>query len=57
MLPDATLRQFIRNWAKQFYFPTAERTSNGFFKKISLKERVDPFTGKTQGVAVGSQKL
>lgn len=50
-LPDVTLRQFIRRWAKQYIYPTAERTGNGFFKRISLRERVDPFTGATAGTA------
>lgn len=48
-LSDVTLRQFIRNWAKQYVYPTAERTSNGYFKKISLRETVDPFTGHRTG--------
>lgn len=50
-LSDQTLRQFIRSWAKQYVYPTAERTGNGFFKRISLRERIDPFTGASSGVA------
>lgn len=53
-LSNATLRQFIRNWAKQYMYPTAERTSTGYFKKISLREKIDPFTGKQSGVAAKS---
>ncbi len=54
-LPDATLRRFIRTWAKQYIYPTAERTGNGFFKRISLRERIDPFTGATAGTASASE--
>ena len=50
-LSDNDLRQYIRNWAKQYMYPTAERTANGYFKKISLVERTDPFTGEQQGFA------
>lgn len=35
---DATLRQFVKKWA-----PKSRRTANGFFKNVSLKERIDPF--------------
>ena len=42
-LSDANLRQFLRNWAKQYVYPTAERTSSGYFKRISLKERESIF--------------
>jgi len=44
---DTNLRQFIRNWAKQYVYPTAERTSSGYYKRISLKERIDPFRERT----------
>lgn len=53
-MPDTTLRQFIRNWAKQYVYPTAERTSTGYFKKISLRERIDPFTGDSTGAATSA---
>ena len=37
-LTDFTLRQFVQQWA-----PGIKRTSNGFFKTLSLLPRVDPF--------------
>ena len=54
-LPDPQLRRFIRNWAKQYIYPTAERTGNGYFKRISLKESVDPFTGARTGMTPESR--
>jgi hypothetical protein len=43
-MPDATLRDMVRNW-----HPDAERTRTGYLKNLSLRPRVDPFTGQVTG--------
>jgi hypothetical protein len=35
---------FIRNW-----HPGASRTPSGFYRNLSLKPRIDAFTGKSTG--------
>ena len=35
-----------RNW-----HPSADRTASGYYKNLSLQERVDPFTGELTGSA------
>lgn len=41
---DLALREMVRAWA-----PGASRTSQGFLKGVSLKSRIDPFTGQRVG--------
>lgn len=45
-LSSAALRDMIRNW-----HPGADRTASGYYKNLSLQERVDPFTGEMTGSA------
>ena len=40
-LTDATLRSLVRNWA-----PEVDRTPNGFYRGVSLRPRVNEFTGE-----------
>ena len=34
----------VRNW-----HPAADRTATGYYKNLSLRAKVDPFTGQTTG--------
>ncbi|PNW72899.1 hypothetical protein CHLRE_14g610850v5 [Chlamydomonas reinhardtii] len=43
-LTDATLRSLVRNWA-----PEVDRTPNGFYRGVSLRPRVNEFTGQVEG--------
>ncbi|KAG2423379.1 hypothetical protein HXX76_015345 [Chlamydomonas incerta] len=43
-LTDATFRSLVRNWA-----PDVDRTPNGFYRGVSLKPRVNEFTGQVEG--------
>jgi hypothetical protein len=43
-LPDSTLRDMVRNW-----HPDVERTRTGYLKNLSLRPRLDPFTGQATG--------
>ncbi len=43
-LSESTLRDMIRNW-----HPAADRTTTGFCKNLSLRAKIDPFTGQTTG--------
>ncbi len=43
-LPDAVLRDLIRNW-----HPDADRTPNGYYRNMSLAARVNAFTGSVEG--------
>lgn len=45
-LSDAVLRDMVRNW-----HPDVMRTRNGYFKNLSVKARVDAFTGEVTGYA------
>jgi len=40
-LPDRDIVEMIANWA-----PEATRSSSGYYKGVSVKPRVDPFTGR-----------
>lgn len=48
-LPDATLRDMLRNW-----YPDVDRTRTGYLKNCSLKPGVDAFTGQATGTTVAS---
>ncbi|GLC60058.1 hypothetical protein PLESTB_001568700 [Pleodorina starrii] len=48
-LPDAVLRDLIRNW-----HPDADRTPNGYYRNLSLTARVNAFTGKVEGGGVAA---
>lgn len=41
---DSTLRDMVRN-----FHPDVGRTKSGYFKNLSVKPVVDPFTGKAGG--------
>ena len=43
-LSESALRDMIRNW-----HPAADRTATGYYKNMSLRAQVDPFTGQTIG--------
>ena len=43
-LSDSTLRDMIRNW-----HPAVDRTATGYYKNLSLRAKIDPFTGQTTG--------
>jgi hypothetical protein len=43
-LSDALLRDLIRNW-----HPGADRTPAGYYKNLSLRARIDMFTGEVTG--------
>ena len=46
-LSDGALRDMVRNW-----HPGADRTATGYYKNLSLRPFIDPFTGEAQGSAV-----
>lgn len=43
-VPDNILRDMVRNW-----HPSVDRTKTGYLRNLSLKARIDPFTGKPVG--------
>ncbi len=43
-MSESALRDMIRNW-----HPAADRTATGYYKNLSLRAKVDPFTGQTIG--------
>jgi hypothetical protein len=43
------LRDMVANW-----HPIAQRTPSGYYKNVSLKPFMNPFTGKTGGVDVSN---
>jgi hypothetical protein len=47
VLPDTALRDMVRNW-----HAGVDRSANGFYRNLSLRPRVDPFTGQTTGSVV-----
>eukprot|EP01023_Acetabularia_acetabulum_P026028 TRINITY_DN2478_c0_g5_i3.p2 TRINITY_DN2478_c0_g5~~TRINITY_DN2478_c0_g5_i3.p2 ORF type:complete len:317 (-),score=39.80 TRINITY_DN2478_c0_g5_i3:263-1213(-) len=46
-LSDDRLRSMIRQWA-----PWAQRTSTGYYKNLSIKAKIDPFTGEMTGTTI-----
>lgn len=43
-LSDSEFRDMIKNW-----HAGADRTSTGYYKNLSLRARIDPFTGEMTG--------
>ena len=43
-MSESALRDMIRNW-----HPAADRTDTGYYKNLSLRAKVYPFTGQTTG--------
>ncbi|KAK9815335.1 hypothetical protein WJX72_001923 [[Myrmecia] bisecta] len=49
---EAILRDLVRNW-----HPEVDRTATGYYKNLSLRPRVDPFTGEMQGGLDASKSM
>lgn len=46
VITDIVLRDMVRNW-----HPGVQRTATGYYKNMSVLQRVDPFTLQVSGTA------